>query len=156
MQTPIEERTVEWLVEGYIKIASQQQTGDNDASHSRHIHRSTVRSIFGPHASWLKGEVIDRKKILDRTSWNLFCEEYKGRRMARKRGHDWSESEEQYDDAGDGMEIDETLEEDDDLESQRPLSPDSEYDMINGHIDTVSCGIHLTSLADEGTIAYLC
>lgn len=131
MRTPVKERTVHWLVESHIKLAPRNSKGA-EPSDPRSVHGSTVRSIFAPHAEWLKREVIDKKGFINKTSWNRFCEEYRARKAAKRRGMDTTQFDESWGEEKDLMEIEDTNGEEHDE------NPEVDFDMITGYTNTVS------------------
>ncbi|TFK41162.1 hypothetical protein BDQ12DRAFT_679005 [Crucibulum laeve] len=108
--TPLTERTIDWLVEAYLArflhrdlfrriIAGEDNTideagGCQQRRHLRQISRAEVRGYFAEQAEWLLAQQLVPKhkahQLLNLEKWLEFCQEVKkSRRLAHQEGVRW-------------------------------------------------------------------
>lgn len=82
METPIEKRTIDWLVDRYL-IRLQK---NNSGRFPRHVSRAEVIGIFAAHADWILAQHLATAaktvQKLNIQKWIFFCREVQSARFS--------------------------------------------------------------------------
>jgi hypothetical protein len=88
-KTPVEDRTIDWLVDKYLaryKKGDFRHDVERNQRHPRHIPRAEIIGLFAAHAEWILAQHLattsNAVRKLNIPSWIQFCRRVKSARKA--------------------------------------------------------------------------